>query len=172
MNKIDQILTNFTAWSDATNWLGVVDVETPNFEALTETIKGAGILGESTAPVVGHFGAQTLKLNWRTLSPDAAKLAKPKVHTLDFRGNQQLFDPLNGYVNQEIVIKTRCVPTNFNPAKLAVGASTETANEFEVHYIKILIGGKTLIEYDKFNYVYIVDGTDVMKEVRKNLGIS
>ncbi len=172
MKKLDQILTNFTAWEDAVNWLGVVDVETPNFEALTETIKGAGILGEANTPVIGHFGSQTVKLNWRTLTPEAAKLAKPKVHSLDFRGNQQIFDPLNGYINQEVVVKTRCVPVNFNPIKLGVGVSTETSNEFEAHYIKIMIDGKTYIEYDKFNYVYIVDGVDVMEEVRKNLGLS
>ncbi|MDM5233378.1 phage major tail tube protein [Lysinibacillus pakistanensis] len=172
MKKIDQILTNFTAWEDATNYLGVVDVELPNFEALSETIKGAGIYGESTAPVIGHFGSQTTKLNWRTLSADAMKLAEPKVHALDFRGNQQLFDPLKGYVQQEVVVKTRCVPLNFTPGKFAVAAATETANEFEVHYIKIMIDGKTTIEFDKFNGVYRVNGKDMMDEVRKNLGLS
>lgn len=172
MKKNDQILTNFSAWEDATNWLGNVDVELPNFEALTETLKGAGIAGESTTPVIGHFGSQTTKLNWRTLSPDAMKLAEPKVHALDFRGNQQIFDPLKGYINQEVVVKTRCVPTNFTVGKFAVAAATETANEFEVHYIKIMIDGKTTIEFDKFNFVYIINGKDYLEEVRKNLGLS
>lgn len=171
MKKTDQILTNFTAWEDAVNWLGVVDVELPNFEPLTETIKGAGINGESAAPVIGHFGSQTTKLTWRTLSVEATKLAEPKVHTLDFQGNQQLFDPLKGYVNQEVVVKTRCVPLNFTPGKFAVASATETANEFEVHYIKILIDGKATIEFDKFNSVYKVNGKDMMEEVRKNLGL-
>lgn len=172
MKKTDQILTNFTAWEDATNYLGTADVELPNFESLTETLKGAGILGEHTTTVVGHFGPQTTKLNWRTLSSDATKLMEPKVHALDFRGNQQLFDPLKGYINQEVVVKTRCVPTNFTVGKFAVAAATETANEFEVHYIKIMIDGKTTIEFDKFNSVYIVNGKDQMEEVRKNLGLS
>lgn len=172
MKKTDQILTNFTAWADATNWLGVVDVETPNFESLTETLKGAGMLGEYDTSVQGHFGSQKVKLNWRTLSPEAAILNEPKVHALDFRGNQQIFDPNLGYSHQEVVVKTRCVPVNFNPIKFAVAASTETANEFEVHYIKIMIDGKTYIEFDKFNFVYIVNGKDVLEEVRKNLGLS
>jgi len=171
MKKTDQILTNFTAWEDAVNWMGVVDVELPAFEALSESVKGAGIAGESTAPVKGHFGGQVLKINWRTLSTDSIRLAEPKVHTLDFRGNQQLFDPLNGYVDQEVVVKTRCVPVNFAPGKFAVAAATETANEFEVHYIKMVVGGKTMLEYDKFNFVFVVNGKDVMAEVRKNLGM-
>lgn len=172
MKKTDQILTNFSAWEDATTWLGIVDVEIPAFEALTETLKGAGILGEGTISVKGHFGSQTLKLNWRTLSKDAVRLAEPKVHTLDFRGNQQLFDALNGYSDQEVVVKTRCVPLNFSPGKFAVAAATETANEFEVHYIKIIVDGKTMLEYDKYNSVYVVNGVDVMADVRKNLGLS
>lgn len=172
MKKTDQIFTNFGVWEDATNWLGVVDVETPNFEALTETIKGAGILGEYNAAVKGHFGSQTVKLNWRTLTPEAAKLTAPKVHALDFRGNQQIFDSNEGYIDQEVVIKVRCVPVNFNPAKFAVAASTETANEFEVHYIKIMIGGKTIIEFDKLNHAYIVDGVDYLEAERKNIGLS
>lgn len=172
MKKTDQILTNFSAWEDATNWLGVVDVEMPSFETLTETIKGAGIAGEYNSSVKGHFGGQTVKLNWRTMTPESAKLSEPKVHALDFRGNQQIFDPNNGYIDQEVVVKTRCVPVNYNPGKFATAASTETANEFEVHYIKIMIGGKTVTEYDKFNFVYIVNGKDHLEEVRKNLGLS
>lgn len=172
MKKTDEILTNFTAWEDATNWLGIVDVELPAFEALSESIRGAGIAGEYDAPVKGHFGSQKLKMNWRTLTPESAKLNEPKVHALDFRGNQQVFDALNGYVEQGVVVKTRCVPINFSPGKFAAAAGTETANEFEVHYIKIVVDGKTIIEYDKFNYVYIVNGKDMMEEVRKNLGLS
>lgn len=172
MNKIDQILTNFSAWVDATKWLGVVDVELPNLEALSETIKGAGIAGEYSSSVIGHFGSQKVKINWRTMTPESAVLNEPKPHALDFRGNQQLFDPEKGYINQEVAVKTRCVPANYNPGKFAVASATDTANEFELHYIKILIGGKTYIEFDKFNFVYIVNGVDYLAEVRQNLGLS
>lgn len=170
-NKIDQLLTNYGAYADAVNWLGTVDVELPSFEALTETIKGAGIAGEVNAPVKGHYGSQTLKLNWKTITPESAQLAEPKVHSLDFRGNQQVFDPAQGYVDQAAVVKTRCVPVNFNLGKFAVAAATETANEFEVHYIKLIIGDKTVIEYDKFNSVCIINGKDVLADVRKNIGM-
>jgi len=171
MKKTDQILQSFTAWKDATTWLGIVDVELPSFESLTETLRGAGVMGESTIPVVGHFGPQTLKINWRTISPESAQLSEPKVHTLDFRGNQQIFDPLNGYIDQEVAVKTRCVSINYNPGKLAIGSFTETANEFEVHYIKIIVDGKVQIEYDKYNSVLVINGVDVMANARKNLGL-
>jgi len=172
MNQQDQFLTQYTVWKDATEYLGTGEVELPSFEALTETIKGAGIAGEATAPVVGHYGSQTLKISWRTITKDAIVLSESKAHTIDFRANQQLFDTGKGeYVQQPVVIKTRCVPINFSPGKLAVGASTETANEFEVHYIKIMIDGKTIREFDKFNCVSIVNGKDELEQVRKNVGL-
>lgn len=172
MNQLDQFLTNYSVWSDATDWIGAGDIELPSFEALTETIKGAGIAGEVNAPVKGHYGAQTLKISFRTLTPDSVRLSETKAHTLDFRGNQQVFNAGKGiYEDQAVVIKTRCVPINFSPGKLSVGASTETANEFEVHYIKIEVGGKALREFDKFNFVSIINGKDELEDVRRNLGL-
>lgn len=172
MNRIDQFLTNYTVWEDGVNWIGTADVELPNFESLTEPIKGAGIAGELTSPVKGHYGSQTLKINFRTITQDAIRLSETKTHALDFRGNQQVFDAGKGkYVDQGIVIKTRCTPINVTTGKLGVGASTETAGEFEVHYIKIVIDGKTMREFDKLNFVSIINGVDELQTVRKNLGL-
>lgn len=172
MNRVDQLLTNFAVYEDATNWIGVADVELPSFEILTETLKGAGLAGEIASPVKGHYGSQTLKINFRTVTADAVRLSETKVHTIDLRGSQQIFDAGKGeYRDQPIVIKTRCVPTNFSTGKFGVGAPTETANEFEVHYIKIAVDGKTLREFDKLNFVSIVNGKDELEEVRKNLGL-
>lgn len=172
MNIQDQLVTQYSVWKNVTDYLGAGEVELPSFEALTETMKGAGIAGEVNAPVVGHYGSQTLKINWRTITKDAIALAEPKAHSIDLRANQKLFDAGKGeYVNQSVVIKTRCVPINLNPGKLAIGASTETANEFEVHYIKIMIDGKTVIEIDKFNFICVINGKDVLEQVRKNIGL-
>lgn len=172
MNQLDQFLSNYAVWEDGTNWIGTGDIELPSFEALTETIKGAGIAGEVNAPVKGHYGSQTLKINFRTLTVDAVRLSETKSHALDFRGSQQVFNAGKGiYEDQSVVVKTRCVPINFTPGKFSVGASTETENEFEVHYIKIEVGGKVLREFDKFNFVSIVNGKDELEEVRKNIGM-
>ncbi|MER1986577.1 MAG: phage major tail tube protein [Solibacillus sp.] len=172
MNQLDQFLTNYAVWESATNWIGAADVELPSFEALTETLKGSGLAGEVNVPVKGHYGAQTLKINFRTLSPDAVRLSETKAHALDFRGSQQIFDAGQGiYIDQSVVVKTRCVPINFSPGKFSTGASTETANEFEVHYIKIIIGDKVWREFDKFNFVSIINGVDELATVRKNLGL-
>ncbi|UTW68684.1 phage major tail tube protein [Anaerobacillus sp. HL2] len=51
------------------NGLCGLDVQLPSLEAMTETVKGAGIAGEVDSPVIGHFGSLGITLNY-TLSHD------------------------------------------------------------------------------------------------------
>lgn len=172
MNKIPEKLTNFSAYRDGDDFLGVVDVELPSLEALTETIKGAGIAGEIDSPVIGHYGSMSVKLNWRTLSVPVIQLAKQKTHALDFRGSQQIYNAGTGeYEHQGVKISTRAIPKSTESGKFEVGATTGSANELEVVYIKIEIDGKRILEIDKLNFIAFVDGEDALEAVRKNLGL-
>ena len=56
--------------------------------------------------------------------------------------------------------------------KLDIGTSTGTANKFEVMYIKISVDGETLLEYDKYNFIYVVDGVDYAADIRDALGLN
>ncbi|MGL4901812.1 MAG: phage major tail tube protein, partial [Cetobacterium sp.] len=42
--------------------------------------------------------------------------------------------------------------------------------EFTCEYLKVDIGGKTTVEIDKLNMVFMVDGKDYLAEVRAALG--
>lgn len=172
MNKTDQLLTHFSAYHEGTTWLGVVDAELPSIEALTETVKGAGIGGEVDMPVRGHYGSMSLKLNWRTITQEAIVLTEQKAHAIDLRGNQQVFDAANGiFVDQLVKVSVRAIPKVTEPGKFEIGATTGTANELEVIYIKKEIDGKRVLEIDKFNLIAFVNGTDALEQVRKNLGM-
>lgn len=172
MNKVAEKLTNFTGYLDATEWLGIVDVELPAIEYLSETVKGAGIAGEINSPVIGHTGALPVKLNWRTLGTQAIRLMEPKTHALTFRGNQQIYNAGSGiYENQGVKITIRANPTKMESGKFEVGATTGTANELECVYLKKEIDGKVVMEIDKLNFIFVINGKDYLEEIRKNLGI-
>lgn len=50
--------------------------------------------------------------------------------------------------------------------------SDETSDvDFEANYLKIEVDGEEIIEIDKFNYIYRVDGTDLLAQVRETLGV-
>ena len=171
-NKIPERLTNYTAYKNGGEYLGTVDVELPSIEALTDTIKGAGIAGEIDSPTLGHFASMSVKLNWRTVGTSLISLSIPKSHQLDFRGSQQILNAGTGeYEHQAVKVSVRAMPKVTELGKLEVGATTDSSNELEVSYIKIDIGGKNMLEIDKLNFICVIDGVDVLEEVRKNLGM-
>ncbi len=172
MNPIPEKLINFRVYKDGNDLLGVADAELPSLEAMTETVKGAGIAGEVESPVLGHFGSMGLKLNWRTVTKPTIHLTKPRAHALDLRGAAQVYDAASGeYKVSALKVSVRCVPKKTELGKLDVGATSDASNEFEVTYIKVFMDGKTVLEIDKFNYICVIDGEDFLKDVRKALGL-
>ena len=85
MPKIDEIITNYAVYEDATEYLGTSEVTLPEITNLAEEISGAGIAGNVEAVIIGHIEAMTLTLNFRTVTANTIKLAEPRVHKLDLR---------------------------------------------------------------------------------------
>ena len=145
----------------------------PSFDAVTDTVKGAGLAGEIDSPAIGHFKSMEVQLNWRTVTKDNSFLAKPESVNLDLRGAQQVYDSSTGkYVTSKLKVVIRGVPKKFELGKLDMGASVGSSNTLEVNYIKVSLDGKEVIELDKFNYIYKVDGEDWMADVREALGLA
>lgn len=170
--NVPEKLINFRVYNDGNDLLGVADVTLPNFEAMTETIKGAGLAGEIDSPVLGHFGSMELQLNWRTLYQNNLKFIAQKSFNFDLRSANQVKDSESGdYIVQPVKIVARCVPKNSEPGKLDVGTTSDTSNTFEVDYIKISVDGEEIVEVDKYNYICKINGVDYLSEVREALGL-
>lgn len=171
MNPIPEKLVNFNLYDDGNRLVGITgEVELPSFESMTSTISGAGILGEVESPNVGHFGSQKLTIPFRVISEAASKLFEPRGQTLTLRADQNSYDTSNGQMSHRALkVLVRGVPTTFTPGKVAVGAATETQIVLELYYIKIELDGFTIIELDKYNYIYVVNGKDYLAEVRANI---
>lgn len=171
--NVPEMLRNFRVYEDSYDMIGTADVELPTLEALTETIKGAGIAGEISAPVIGHLGSAETKLNWRTVTNRNISLVAPKAHTLDIRGDQQVYDSTAGeYKTCAIKLLVVGIPKNTELGKLEPATTTGTSNTFETNYMKLTIDGKDKLEFDKYNYIFKVDGTDYLSESREALGLA
>lgn len=171
-NKNPEKLTSFRVYKDGKDMLGVADVNLPDLEAMTDTIKGAGIAGEVDSPVLGHYGPMALTLNWRTISGDVLELAKPQAHHLELRAAIQVYDAGTGKytaVAQKIVVKA--VPKKTGLGKMDVGSAQDTGSEFEVNYIKIFMDEIEKLEIDKFNFICRINGEDILADTRKALGL-
>lgn len=172
MAKIPEKLINFLIYEDGANLVGTADVTLPDLEAMTETIKGAGLAGEISSPVLGHYGSQTMEINWRTLDVPAIHLAAPRSFLFDLREANQVKDSSSGeYIVQGVKVVVRGVPKNTGLGKADVGTGSGTKTTLEVDYIKITIDGKDVAEIDKYNYKAVVEGKDYLKDVATVLGV-
>lgn len=172
MNQIPEKLINFKVYEGGSDLLGIADVELPSIEAMTETVKGAGIAGEIDSPVLGHFGSMSLKINWRTVVKSTVHLAQQKAHSLDLRGAIQTYNSGAGtYRAVPLKVVVKCIPKKTELGKLDVGVKGDASSEFEVVYLKLTLDGKEYIEIDKFNYIAKIGGVDALKDVRSALGL-
>jgi len=172
-NQVPEKLINFRVYLDGTDLIGVADVELPSVEAMTETVKGAGLAGEVDSPTLGHFGSMTCTLNWRTVEKPTLKLAAQKAHNLDLRGASQIYDAGAGrYFVRPVRVVLRAIPkTSVNLGNLDVGVTAGASNVFEVVYLKVDVDGANLVEIDKFNYICKIAGMDYLAQVKAALGI-
>lgn len=172
MSKIPETLINFRIYGDGNDMLGTADLTLPKMDAMTDTVKGAGIAGEVEVPVRGNFKSSELQAKWRTIDPNAAKLFTQTSHDIDCRGAFQVQDPGTGALDvQAVKLFCRVMPKGFELGKFEVAKMTDTTS-FEVLYLKLTINGKVVMELDKLNSVCKIGDTDLMADVREALGLS
>lgn len=168
--QVPERLTNFNIYNAGSKLVGTVDVEMPEIAYMTDTISGAGIAGEIESTVMGHLQSMTTTITWRTVTAAAATLAAPKVHAVELRGSQEIFDQAAGTKRaQPLRIAMRVQPKNLSLGSLEVGSTTGSESEFEVTYIKVNLDGSELIEIDKYNFICKIDGVDYLEDVRENI---
>lgn len=146
------------------------EAELPSFEAITSQLSGAGILGEIENPNPGHFGSMTLPITFRTVSQESTKLFAPGSKSVTLRADQSSYDVAGGKILHrplKVVVVGRA--KSFETGKAKAGDPTDTKVTLEIIYIKIELDGFTLIELDKFNYIFVVNGVDYLADVRNNI---
>ncbi|WP_404427305.1 phage major tail tube protein [Ureibacillus chungkukjangi] len=167
-NPIPEKVHSYNVYDDTEKLVGVAaEVTLPTLEAMSETVSGAGMLGEYESSTPGHFGSITIEIPFRTLTDKSFSLLKHKGRSIVLRAAQQSYDVSGGGIQQRgLKITLRGLPKALELGKLAAGTQTETKNTIEVLYMKIEENGRVLLELDKLNSIYIVDGEDMLADVR------
>lgn len=169
-NSIPEKITNFNVYNDAEKLLGVSgEVTLPSLEAMTSTVSGAGIAGEYESPTPGHFGSMETEIPYRIINEQIFRFyTNPGLVTL--RGSQQFQNTATGKIeHRPLKITMKVLPKKTELGKLAVGAAGEGSNALEVTYIKIDENSKNILEYDKLNFVYKVNGVDMFAKIRSQI---
>lgn len=168
MNGIPSKINMFNVYRDATTLAGVSgEVTLPDFEAISETISGPGILGEVDDPTIGHFGSQEMEIPFRTLVEGMFDMMNPGSEVnLTLRGSIQVTTAGGGvdYVGMRVVVRGKC--KSFTGGTVKQGGAMSSALKFELTYIRIDIDSKPMVELDKMNGVYKLRGVDILAKAR------
>ena len=170
--KLATKVNAYNVYLDGNKLVGISDeVTLPDFEALTETLSGAGILGEIDEPLLGHFKASEMEIPFRTLEEHMFRLASmSKALNLTLRASTQTIDTGNintGAMPSRIVVKGK--NKAITGGKLKQGEGTGSSIKIEVTYILIEVDKTPMFELDKLNFVYKVKGVDLMKTIREQV---
>ncbi len=167
---IPEVLNHYNVYNDAAKKLiGISgEIELGDLEAITDTIEGAGVLGEIEDPVTGQFSSLKIKIPFSVLYEDLFSLMNTtKPPQLTLRASMQCMDPTTGetgYYPVKIVVRGKASKTGLG--KVTKGKKGEPEIELEILYIKIMINNKTTLELDKLNFKFVLNGVDMLKKVR------
>ena len=169
MYNIPSKINSFNVYKDGTKLVGISEeVTLPDFESLTETLSGPGILGEIDDPTLGHFQSMEMEIPFRTMDKDLFILSNDiSSVTVTLRGSIQYTANDSGetaFKPMRVVVRGK--NKGITGGKAKQGSGTGSSIKLEILYILIEIGNVTEIELDKLNFVYKVHGNDLLEKVR------
>ncbi|WP_438449444.1 phage major tail tube protein [Gorillibacterium sp. sgz5001074] len=148
----------------------VTDLQLPSIEKLTDTTKGAGIMGEVDMPSYGQIGSMTFTVNHRADNPVYAVLSRPGEIRFEVIWVTDIFDTSGNRIS---VQQNKVFMTGFNkkydPGKLEVNGSADGSSEYEIVNYRKVVDGVEVLLIDKFNYRYVVNGVDLYEQLRTAL---
>lgn len=170
-NIIPEKGINFDVYINGSLDSGLAEGNFPSLEAMTSEVKGAGIAGTVDSIVLGHFQSTTITLKWRTPPRNFWVLAQHMTHTLDMYAAIQHFEGSSGLITAvPLHVYARAVTKKNTIGDFVVGDGMNSETEHEVYYLKAELDHNVMLELDKVNYIYKVNGVDYLAGVRRALG--
>lgn len=166
---IPEVINDFNLYLSGNKLGGTTgEVALPDFEAMTSTTSGNGIMGEYEAIILGHYGSMEQEIPFRCINEDYFKMVAPnKAVELTLRGaiQQTERDTQNeGEVGMRVVFRGRCKNIKIGTVKQREQMGSSIV--LELTYIMIEMGGKEKVCLDKLNTIFRVNGVDMLAKIR------
>lgn len=140
----------------------------PSIERITDTIKGSGIVGEIDLPTYGQIGSMETEISIRVSNDQLGTLAS--ATELEYRWVTDVIDTKTGKVKVQ-AHKAFLTVTNkkLEEGKVESGAAQDGSLAYEVLAYKRIIDGKEVINIDKLNGIYSINGKNMLDDINKYL---
>lgn len=168
---IPEVLNDYNVYDmDGEKKIGVTDsITLASIQLMTAAINGAGVMGEYNTPVVGHVQSVQQEIPFRVLYGGVTRfLDHTRTTGVTIRGPIQVQETDTGITKPlQLRFVVRGKTTEVNPGTAKAGDAMGASVKFEALYILLEVGGETLIEMDKLNGIFVVNGVDLMEEYRR-----
>lgn len=166
-NYIPEKINDANAYLDGVKMIGTgASVDLPTIKMKTSTISGAGINGEIDSPTIGQFESMEQSVKFNTLYSSAVDMLSPdSTVNLTLRASQQVYDTTGGYAFKGLRVVEKGRVKELNLGKVEKGEVMDAEVKLETTYILVEVDSKAVIEVDKLNGVYKVNGKDMLAEV-------
>lgn len=167
-NLLPATIYKYRVYNDDEEMMGVGDELTlPDFESMSSTVAGAGIMGELDLPVLGMFKSMELEIPFTSLYSDFKSFAKVghaancTIRAATYNLGTEDSEPKA--IGVRIAVRGICKKVTLG--KVKAGEGTDTKTTIELTYIACYVDDQEVIVIDKLNDVYRVDGVDQLLNV-------
>lgn len=160
-------LKNMNLFNEGRSYLAEVQsVTLPKLNRKLDDYRGGGMDGT----VKIDLGADAMEMEWTLGGPDRHVLrqfGRPGLAGtfLRFAGSYQN-DATGRYDTVEVTVRGRHEEIDLGEAKLGDAGSSDTKVKTQCVYYRLEWNGRTEVEIDVLNMVYIVDGVDILVQQR------
>lgn len=166
-----EVINNFRVYNDANRIMGTTaELNIAELRAMTATVSGAGILGEYNTSVVGMFQSMSQEIPFRMIDRDFFNMLNTGEQSkVVLRSSvQQRNRETGGTISTSAMrFVFRGHPTAAKFGTVKIGDLMNASITLELTYVLVEIGGVAMLELDKLNSVYKVDGKDLLKDIMK-----
>lgn len=165
-------LTNANVYADGANLIGrAEEVDAPKLTATMAEHKALGLQGKMEFPA--GFDKMEMRIKWNAIYPDVAKKFANVYKAINIQVRASLETWVGGDKTAEVpvviyaTVQAKGIPMGNFKAQDNVEMETNLA----CTYAKMEIDGQSVVEFDAQANIYIVDGVDLLKDYRANLGL-
>lgn len=166
-----EVINNFRVYNDAARVMGTTgEISLAPLQAMTASVSGAGILGEYTTSVAGMFQSMSQEIPFRMIDRDyfnmlnTGEQSKIVLRSSVQQRNRETGGTLS---TQAMRFVFRGHPTAANFGTVKIGDLMNASITLELTYLLAEIEGVTVLELDKLNSIYKVNGKDLLADIMK-----
>lgn len=169
-NVIVEAVNNFNLYENGSRLIGITsEVNLTELNSITQEVSGTGVLGTYNAAIIGFFEHLSQEIPFRMFGKSVMSLYKQGDPVdLTLRAAKQSTVKATGALDVSgLRLVFRGKAETLAIGTIGQGRQTDSSVTVGLTYILIEDSGEKLLELDKLNEVFIVNGEDQLAKIKQ-----